>query len=1204
MNRDHTASGVKALVVGWYGAPNVGDEVLLTVLKRRIGELGGTLMVVSADPALTRRMHGTDAVDFNNLGEIAGALQWADVLVMGGGGIFQDHHPFRLQGIYDPVLSDIAAYARPVLMARQFGVPVVIWGHGVGPLRKPDSRDVVRDVFNGATAVSVRDDESLQLLREIGVDRAVEVGPDPGWLYARYCAQRDTLQPGKDKCGKKTLALVVREWGGDWKDKLVDAIQSMTPDSWSIMWVAFQANISESGATSDLAILEELRERAPAWAKGQLLTPTTPDEAWAILSDADAIMSMRLHASILGLSARKPVAGLEYDEKMARAHAMAGMPSVLRVAVGDPVERYTQAMVALLDDGAWSPSEERIVSLEDQATVHLKLLDTLREFGGGSKRWSAGHYDWLGTWLQQSLADLRATKLKSQRAHDLLAYRDYELSERGIQLETAKARIAELDREAARAAELQEQLTQAEASVERLQHTFDGYRKSTQDQMTEKDLLCERQKGDLNMLERDLAALGEQMRTLQIQLQESVDELRHKDSYIEDKEIYIAQLVSRVAQLEVELAQTQTDLAAARKTWPRVTGFFSVVRRGVIRVAVAPFKLVRVWRRHGLRVALQQALWRMSTLGRRGTETLGMAEVAGGSLTVRPARAERLLIIGDMLQEEGGWPSRAASLAMAGDRAGFFVRVWQVGSATEPAASEPRLARLLTTDVGLLQEVRGAGTRILLASLATEALATAQIANARGAEIILDLSSVDLSMLDAGQLEAISAKVSRAVSRDGTRIPHLDGLEISRLLDAGDNEEFDSYKTYPYPEEYRKRRRNILLVVDEVDAQPIVRELASQLPHDHILVAGGAEIDSGLVRAITLTQSRLASLLAAADVVLVANGGKVASLELRALVNAALLLERRVVTDAQFDGLLSKNLHPLGQMSWPVAAASSQTHEDYQFVSRNCWLGRVEELMRGEFPLSVSVIVLIHNNRNIIERCLSTMLEHCGEWLCEIVVVDNQSSDGGAELVEELYGRHPKVKLVRNSENGCSSGRNLGVKESHGKYIAFFDSDQWLTAPSSFAEAIHILEAGENVGAIGWNAGWFDATRSDLGGAISDYVPMRGMNAAAHAKGYRDDIGFLGTSGMFMRRDLFDRIDGFDTFYDPTCFEDTDICFQIKKAGYAVVLRDLAGIRHQPHQTTGASAGSERYRKLFNRNAEYFRRKWADHPEFFVDYST
>ena len=72
-------------------------------------------------------------------------------------------------------------------------------------------------------------------------------------------------------------------------------------------------------------------------------------------------------------------------------------------------------------------------------------------------------------------------------------------------------------------------------------------------------------------------------------------------------------------------------------------------------------------------------------------------------------------------------------------------------------------------------------------------------------------------------------------------------------------------------------------------------------------------------------------------------------------------------------------------------------------------------------------------------------------------------------------------------------------------------------------------------------------------------------------------------------------------FYDPTCFEDTDICFQVKKAGYSVAFRDLAGVRHQPHQTTGASEGSERYKRLFNRNAAYFRDKWKGYPEFFVD---
>ena len=61
----------------------MGDEVLLDLLVRRIRELGGEPVVASIDPSLTRRMHGVDAVQFANVGDIARALMHCDVLVMG-----------------------------------------------------------------------------------------------------------------------------------------------------------------------------------------------------------------------------------------------------------------------------------------------------------------------------------------------------------------------------------------------------------------------------------------------------------------------------------------------------------------------------------------------------------------------------------------------------------------------------------------------------------------------------------------------------------------------------------------------------------------------------------------------------------------------------------------------------------------------------------------------------------------------------------------------------------------------------------------------------------------------------------------------------------------------------------------------------------------------------------------------------------------
>lgn len=276
---------------------------------------------------------------------------------------------------------------------------------------------------------------------------------------------------------------------------------------------------------------------------------------------------------------------------------------------------------------------------------------------------------------------------------------------------------------------------------------------------------------------------------------------------------------------------------------------------------------------------------------------------------------------------------------------------------------------------------------------------------------------------------------------------------------------------------------------------------------------------------------------------------------------------------------------------------------DDNFIAQNSWFARLDSITESarnpEFKGSVSAIVLIHNNIDIVGRCIETLLRHGKYFLNEIIVVDNASTDGGGKYVEERY---PLVRLIRNTVNGCASGRNLASTLATGKFLAFFDSDQWLTSSSCFSEALSILAQDASIGAVGWAAGWFDQSRSDLAGVIADYLPNRGMNAIALERGYRDDIGYLGTGGLFLYGKTFGALDGFDTFYDPTCFEDTDLSFQIKKLGLKICYRDLTGIRHQPHQTTGAGHQSDSYRKLFERNSNYFKSKWQAYPEFFLDY--
>jgi GT2 family glycosyltransferase len=264
-------------------------------------------------------------------------------------------------------------------------------------------------------------------------------------------------------------------------------------------------------------------------------------------------------------------------------------------------------------------------------------------------------------------------------------------------------------------------------------------------------------------------------------------------------------------------------------------------------------------------------------------------------------------------------------------------------------------------------------------------------------------------------------------------------------------------------------------------------------------------------------------------------------------------------------------------------------------------LSRLEKLLPQPERRDVSAVILIHNNALIIERCLSTLLKHCKPYLAQVIVVDNASTDGGAELVERSF---PDIIVKRNPKNGCSSGRNIGIANSIGKYIAFFDSDQWFSSGTSFAEALAILENHASIGMVGWNAGWFDRRDRNLGGPISDYLPRRGMNAEADKNGFRTDIGFLGTSGLFMRRATFKSGIEFDPAFDPTCFEDTDLCFQVRALGMKLAFRDLSGINHEPHQTTGANSGSKYYNNLFKRNSNYFRQKWSASSDFFTELSS
>ena len=89
---------------------------------------------------------------------------------------------------------------------------------------------------------------------------------------------------------------------------------------------------------------------------------------------------------------------------------------------------------------------------------------------------------------------------------------------------------------------------------------------------------------------------------------------------------------------------------------------------------------------------------------------------------------------------------------------------------------------------------------------------------------------------------------------------------------------------------------------------------------------------------------------------------------------------------------------------------------------------------------------------------------------------------------------------------------------------------------------------------------------------------------------FREDIGYLGTGGMLIRTSIIKEVNGFDEYYDPTGYEDTDFSIKIREKGYRLLYCPYLNIVHEAHQTT--KSGSKKHQELLKRNSMYFRKKW------------
>jgi hypothetical protein len=306
------------LVSGYYGFGNAGDEAILSSLLADIRDLrpGARITVVSGNPPDTEMEYGVEAVYWQDVGSAARTAEDADFMILGGGGLFQDHWPPRPEHILTPRHANIDNWAGFALLARLTDTPLMIYGVGVGPLTTPAGRDYTRLAFTQAAAISVRDDESLGLLAEAGVDTArIVVAADPAYL----------LEPASVESPMSTaIAVALRPWGdhptrATWVIEaaagLDEVVERLDVD---LTFVPFQksvAPIENDGALAAAVCQHMTHIDRTTILRGDY----RPSQIAGLLAKAELVVGMRLHSIELAAVAGTPVVALAYDPKVGRA---------------------------------------------------------------------------------------------------------------------------------------------------------------------------------------------------------------------------------------------------------------------------------------------------------------------------------------------------------------------------------------------------------------------------------------------------------------------------------------------------------------------------------------------------------------------------------------------------------------------------------------------------------------------------------------------------------------------------------------------------------------------------------------------------------------------------------------------------------------------------------------------------------------------
>jgi GT2 family glycosyltransferase len=241
--------------------------------------------------------------------------------------------------------------------------------------------------------------------------------------------------------------------------------------------------------------------------------------------------------------------------------------------------------------------------------------------------------------------------------------------------------------------------------------------------------------------------------------------------------------------------------------------------------------------------------------------------------------------------------------------------------------------------------------------------------------------------------------------------------------------------------------------------------------------------------------------------------------------------------------------------------------------------------------MDLSIIIVNYNTKELLKQTIQSVIDTTKNIRYEIIVSDNNSTDGSIEMLEKYF---PEVKLIKNKDNlGFPKGNNVAVKKSIGRYVLLLNSDT-VVIDNCLEKCIKYMDLHKGIGVLGCKVvlkdGQLDhACKRGFPTPEASLFYMLKLHKlfpdskkfGQYTLGYLhedepNEVDSLTGAFMVLRRETVDEVGLLDEEFF-MYGEDIDWCYRIKEAGWKVMYYPEAKIIHYK----GASSKKKRFKTLY-----------------------